>query len=92
MENPTRFKSALGVSLVVPSLIYIIFAFLGVLFFNQVGLKDNVLSNIPSGSLYYQISAIGLALVCFLSYPIAVYPALIACEAWIKEGMVNDDG
>ena len=41
--------------------------------------------NIPVTSLWYIISAIGLSLVCFLSYPIAVYPALIACEGWIKE-------
>lgn len=41
--------------------------------------------NIPVTTLWYIISAIGLSLVCFLSYPIAVYPALIACEGWIKE-------
>ena len=44
-----------------------------------------ILANIPRKSVWYIGSAIGLSLVCFLSYPIAVYPALIACEAWIKE-------
>ena len=86
MENPGRFKSALIVSLIVPSVIYIVFAFAGVIFYNQKGIHDIILADIPSNTLYYQISAIGLSLVCFLSYPIAVYPALIACEAWIKEG------
>ncbi|KNB43017.1 hypothetical protein JH06_3237 [Blastocystis sp. subtype 4] len=86
MENPGRFKSALIVSLIVPSVIYIVFAFAGVIFYNEKGIRDIILANIPSDTLYYQISAIGLSLVCFLSYPIAVYPALIACEAWIKEG------
>ena len=80
MENPGRFKSALIVSLIVPSVIYIVFAFAGVIFYNEKGIRDIILANIPSDTLYYQISAIGL------SYPIAVYPALIACEAWIKEG------
>ena len=32
MENPGRFKSALIVSLIVPSVIYIVFAFAGVIF------------------------------------------------------------
>lgn len=44
-----------------------------------------ILANIPRKSAWYIGSAIGLSLVCFLSYPIAVYPALIACEAWISE-------
>lgn len=85
MENPSRFKSALIVSLIVPSVIYILFAFGGVVFYYKSGIQDIILANIPANSLWYQISAIGLSLVCFLSYPIAVYPALIACEAWIQE-------
>lgn len=87
MENPGRFKSALIVSMTVPSIIYIVFAFTGVIFYNQKGIHDIILADIPANTLYYQISAIGLSLVCFLSYPIAVYPALLACEAWIKEGV-----
>ena len=85
MENPSRFKSALIVSLIVPSVIYILFAFGGVVFYYKSGIQDIILANIPASSLWYQISAVGLSLVCFLSYPIAVYPARIACEAWIQE-------
>lgn len=85
MENPSRFKSALIVSLIVPSVIYILFAFGSVVFYYKSGIQDIILANIPASSLWYQISAVGLSLVCFLSYPIAVYPALIACEAWIQE-------
>lgn len=95
MENPEKFNKVLGFSLLVPCLIYITIGFLGVGFYNEGihcnvhflvgGLKDNILKNIPMTTLWYIFSAIGLSLVCFLSYPIAVYPALIACEGWIKE-------
>lgn len=97
MEKSSKFEQALIVSLAVPGVIYILFAVCGVIFYNNApgasrvsesrvgGIQDLILSNIPSISWYYIISAIGLSLVCFLSYPIAVYPALIACEAWIKE-------
>ncbi|KAK8816748.1 hypothetical protein WA577_002146 [Blastocystis sp. JDR] len=87
MKEPNRFKKALVVSLSIPSLIYITFAFAGVVFYKNAegGIQDVILANIPRKSAWYIGSAIGLSLVCFLSYPIAVYPALIACEAWISE-------
>ena len=52
MENPGRFKSALIVSLIVPSVIYIVFAFAGVIFYNEKGIRDIILANIPSDTLY----------------------------------------
>ena len=97
MKDPFQFKKALSVSLLIPSLIYIVFAFAGVVFYEKAeggffsgipirgGIQDVILANIPRKSVWYIGSAIGLSLVCFLSYPIAVYPARIACEAWIKE-------
>ena len=85
MQNPSKFNKVLIVSLTIPSLIYIVFGFMGVLYFESSGINPLILANIPKESLFYIISAIGLALVCFLSYPIALYPALLACEASIKE-------
>ena len=47
MENPGRFKSALIVSMTVPSIIYIVFAFTGVIFYNQKGIHDIIIRSLP---------------------------------------------
>ena len=53
------------------------------------GIDPIILDNMASNPYFYYITAIGICLSCIASYPIAVYPAALAVEAWIKDPSIS---
>ncbi|KAK8805883.1 hypothetical protein WA158_002539 [Blastocystis sp. Blastoise] len=86
MKDPSKFDLVLSLSLSLCLLFYILFGSFSVITYSSEGatIKDNILESIPSTSIYYMIASLGIALTCCVSYPIAVYPAAVAIQSWVK--------
>ncbi|KAK8799492.1 hypothetical protein WA158_006041 [Blastocystis sp. Blastoise] len=85
MKNTNHFDWVLGGSLAGCVIFYVIFAAFAIIFFSNdaFGIYDMILQNIQCTTIYYYISSACIAIVCWLSYPITVYPAMKAIELWI---------
>ena len=102
MKKPEHFNGVLIGALVSCLVFYYVFGAISIFTFSNdacihslqsddllAGIHGLILENIPSSSIFYISASIGLALTCWLSYPIAVYPATRAVESWITTGILS---
>ena len=93
MEKSDKFNVVLWISLAICALLYALLGGFGSFFYHndEKGIDPIILDNMASNPYFYYITAIGICLSCIASYPIAVYPAALAVEAWIKDPIDKPD-
>lgn len=91
MEHPEKFQTLSSISLTISTLFYIVFGILLVILYYNIpgGVESNILYNIPSSNVCYWFTTLFISLMCILSYPVAVMPALQILEPKENE---NDKG
>jgi singapore isolate B (sub-type 7) whole genome shotgun sequence assembly, scaffold_1 len=87
MKKPEQYFKALVTSVVIAVLVYMSLGVLGAMSYNRApgGIDPLVINNIPSSNIIYYICCIGICFVAYFSYPVAVFPGILALESGIKE-------
>ena len=87
MKKPQQYTFALVTSVIIAVLVYMSLGVIGAITFNQApgGIEDFVINNIPHGNIVYYICCVGICFVAYFSYPVAVFPGILALESGIKE-------
>ena len=88
MKKPQQYTTALITSVCIAVLVYMSLGVIGAITFNRApgGIEDFVINNIPHGNIIYYICCVGICFVAYFSYPVAVFPGILALESGIKEG------
>lgn len=87
MKKPEQYTKALITSVIIAVLVYMSLGVLGALSYSNDPhqIDPLVINNIPSNHPVYYICCIGICFVAYFSYPVAVFPGILALESGIKE-------
>ena len=87
MKKPEQYTKALITSVIIAVLVYMSLGVLGALSYSNDPhqIDPLVINTIPSNHPVYYICCIGICFVAYFSYPVAVFPGILALESGIKE-------
>ena len=87
MKKPQQYNMALIVSVFIVVVVYMSLGLFGGMSFSQdpQGINPLVIMNIDRHSWIYILNCIFVCFVAYFSYPVAVFPGILALESGIKE-------
>ena len=87
MKKPQQYNMALIVSVLIVVVVYMSLGLFGGMSFSQdpQGINPLVIMNIDKHSWIYILNCIFVCFVAYFSYPVAVFPGILALESGIKE-------
>lgn len=87
MKKPQQYNFALNTSVLIIVAVYISLGLFGGMSFSQDprGIEALVIMNMDKKSWIYILCCIFVCFVAYFSYPIAVFPGILAIESSIKE-------
>ncbi|KNB43526.1 hypothetical protein JH06_2642 [Blastocystis sp. subtype 4] len=91
MDDKEKFPAVLYGSLLFSGFFYIIVGVGCSLLYNQQGIADIFIENIPHSSPFYITAACLLALNSIFSYPIIAYPPVLCIENMFRDGPYEDE-
>ena len=87
MKKPQQYNMALIVSVLIVVVVYMSLGLFGGMSFSQdpQGINPLVIMNIDRHSWIYILNCIFVCFVAYFSYPVTVFPGILALESGIKE-------